>query len=609
MVEYRQVFEKWLEEPKLEENLRQELAALKEKGEASLSEIEDRFYQDLVFGTGGLRGILGAGTNRMNLHTVAKAVQGLADYVNENYKKGGTTRHDKRPAIAISYDSRINSDIFAHKAADVLRANSIDVYLYSELMPTPALSFATRYYQCDGGIMITASHNPSQYNGLKVYNKDGCQETLEAAEKIMKKMEALNIFDDCKADVSSVPNPGILTIIPEETVMAYIDAVINEAIDVDCQLGQVRVVYTPLNGTGNKSVRRMLAEMGVAHVHVVKEQENPDGNFTTCPYPNPEKEEALTLAKELYRDLYKKAKMESEKPDVLLATDPDSDRIGVACYHNGEVETLTGNEIGALLFDFICSNRKLPEKPVAIRTIVSTKMVDEIARSFGVQMIATLTGFKFIGEQIGYLEEQGEEERFIFGFEESVGYLSGAYVRDKDAVNAAMLICQMVGYYKKQGKTIFNRLDELYNQYGYWKNGLLEFAFEGSKGMEIMSGLMNNFRTEYYESFAGLKVAEIIDYKRQTKRMIKGVGCCDMVSGTRPTNLPSSDVMEFILEDGSCFALRPSGTEPKFKIYMGSKGSTSQISQGILDRLTEELGIIIEETVKEFKQAGRPNNG
>lgn len=601
MLKYRKEFESWLEEPKLEEGLRRELFELREQGQASLLEIEDRFYRDLEFGTGGLRGILGAGTNRMNIHTIAKAVQGLADYVLENYEERLKQGDDKKPSIAISYDSRINSEIFADKAAKVLRANSIDVYLYKELMPTPALSFATRYYHCDGGIMITASHNPSEYNGLKVYNKDGCQETLEAAEKIMQKIEALDIFDDIKTDVSVAFKPGMLTIIPEETIDAYIDAVIREAIDVDCQLENVNVVYTPLNGTGNKPVRKMLEKIGVTNVTVVKEQENPDGNFTTCPYPNPEKEEALALAKSLYRELCEKAKDDRDKPDVLLATDPDADRIGVACLNEGEIKTLSGNEIGVLLFDFICSNKKLPKNPVAIRTIVSTKMIDEIARKYGVQIIATLTGFKFIGEQIGYLEDKGEAERYIFGFEESVGYLSGAYVRDKDAINAAMLICQMVGFYKKQGKTIFGRLDELYSQYGYWKNGLLEFAFEGSKGMEIMSGLMNNFRTEYHESFAGLNVVEIIDYKRQTKRIVKGSKRCDMVSGTRPTNLPSSDVMEFILENDSCFALRPSGTEPKFKIYMGSKGESKKDSEEILERLSKELGEIVGETVKDIK--------
>ena len=599
MTKYMQSFERWIKEPKLEEKLKLELLELKSQGEAAFSEIEDRFYTDLEFGTGGLRGRLGAGTNRMNIHTVAKAVQGLANYVTDNYEERLKKGNDKKPSIAISYDSRINSELFAKTAAKVLMANSIDVYLYKELMPTPTLSFATRYYHCDGGIMITASHNPSKYNGLKVYNKDGCQETLEAAKIIMEKIESLDPFNDIKIDSSTVLNHGELTYIPEEAISAYIDAVHKELLTVDCELDKLNVVYTPLNGTGNKPVRRILKKIGIKNINVVKEQENPDGYFTTCPYPNPEKEEALTLAKALFRELYDNAASDAEKPDVMLATDPDSDRIGVACLYNGEIKTLTGNEVGILLFDFICNHRKLPENPVAVRTIVSTKMVDSIAENFGVEIITTLTGFKFIGEQIGYLEEKGESGRYIFGFEESVGYLTGAYVRDKDAVNAAMLICQMVGFYKKHGITMFERLKDLYNQYGYWKNDLIEFAFEGPKGMQIMSGIMNHFRTEYYQDFAGKKITEIVDYKKQTRRTIKGDSCnCSMVSGTRPTNLPSSDVLEFILDGGSCFALRPSGTEPKFKIYMGSKANDAKKAAEILEKLSEELKNIIKDITK-----------
>lgn len=594
MIKYIQSFETWLKEPKLEGKLKQELLELKLQGETAFPEIEDRFYRDLEFGTGGLRGILGAGTNRMNIHTVAKAVQGLANYVTDNYEERQKKGNNKKPSIAISYDSRINSELFAKTTAKVLMANSIDVYLYKELMPAPALSFATRYYHCDGGIMITASHNPSKYNGLKVYNKDGCQETLEAAKIIMEKIESLDPFNDIKTDASVVVNHGELTYIPEEVISAYIDAVYKELIPVDCELEKLNVVFTPLNGAGNKPVRRILKKIGIKNINIVKEQENPDGYFTTCPYPNPEKEEALTLAKALYRELYEKAGNEAGRPDVLLATDPDSDRIGIACHNKGEIKTLTGNEVGILLFDFICSHKRLPKNPVAVRTIVSTKMIDSIAKNFGVEIIITLTGFKFIGEQIGFLEEKGESARYIFGFEESVGYLSGAYVRDKDAVNAAMLICQMVGFYKKHGITMFDRLEDLYNQYGYWKNDLLEFAFEGPKGMQIMSGIMNHFRTKYYQEFAGRKIVEIVDYKKQTRRTVKGDSSnCSMVSGTRPTNLPSSDVLEFILEGGNCFALRPSGTEPKFKIYISAKADNRNESEKILKLMSEELEILI----------------
>ena len=600
MTKYIQNFERWLKEPKLEEKLKQELLELKNQGQAASLEIEDRFYRDLEFGTGGLRGIIGAGTNRMNVHTVGKTIQGLANYVKTNYEERIKSGNNKKPSIAISYDSRINSELFAKTAAKVLMSNSIDVYLYKELMPTPALSFAVRYYHCDGGIMITASHNPSKYNGIKVYNKDGCQETLEAAKIIMEKIESLDPFNDIRTDFSEVLNHGELTYIVEEETNAYIDAVYKELIPVDCEMEKVNVVFTPLNGAGNKPVRRILKKIGVKNVHVVKEQENPDGNFTTCPYPNPEKEEALSLAKALYKELYINTENDTYKPNVLLATDPDSDRMGVACLYDGEIRTFTGNEVGILLFDFICNHKKLPEKPVAVRTIVSTKMIDEIADRFGVEIITTLTGFKFIGEQIGFLEQKGESARYIFGFEESIGYLSGTYVRDKDAINAVMLTCQMVGFYKKQGITLFDRLEELYKEYGYWKNSLLEFAFEGVKGMETMSGIMNHFRTKYFDSFAGKNVTEIIDYKKQIRRIIKGNSSkCSMVSGTRPTNLPSSDVLEYVLEDGSCFALRPSGTEPKFKIYMGAKAKEEQECKEILEMLNEEVGTIIRDITKQ----------
>jgi phosphoglucomutase len=599
MTKYTNNFERWLNEPKLEEKLKEELLELQNQGDVASQEIEDRFYRDLEFGTGGLRGIIGAGTNRMNVHTVAKTIQGFANYVNDNYSERRENGKDEKPSIAISYDSRINSELFAKTAAKVLMANSIDVYLYKELMPTPALSFAVRYYNCDGGIMITASHNPSRYNGIKVYNKDGCQETLEAAKIIMEKIEALDTFNDIKGDFSQGINHGELKYIVDEETNAYIDTVYKELIHVDCEIEKVNVVFTPLNGAGNKPIRRILKKIGVKNIHVVKEQENPDGNFTTCPYPNPEKEEALSLAKALYRELYETAEREEEKPDVLLATDPDSDRMGVACLYKGEIRTLTGNEVGILLFDFICNHKKLPVKPVAIRTIVSTKMIDEIAENFGVEIIKTLTGFKFIGEQIGFLEEKGEVGRYIFGFEESVGYLSGTYVRDKDAINAAMLICQMVGFYKKQGIVLFDRLEELYKKYGYWKNDLTEFAFEGSNGLETMSMIMNHFRTNYFEGFAGKNITEIIDYKKQIRRIIKGNSAkCSMVSGTRPTNLPSSDVLEYVLEDDVSFELRPSGTEPKFKIYMGARADHEKECNELLEKLKEELGMIIRDIIE-----------
>lgn len=593
MTNFLELFESWINEDSLEKELKQELIGIKDKGASGLEEIEDRFYKELEFGTGGLRGILGAGINRMNVHTVAKTVQGIALYVIEQHLKKESFIENEKPSFAISYDSRINSLTFAKVCTEVLTNNGIDVYLYTELMPTPALSFAIRHFGCQGGIMITASHNPAMYNGLKVYNKDGCQETLEAAEKIMGKIDEVEMFKGIKNHPTWCNCKGNITEIKEEAVDAYIEAVYKEAISIECNAEKLNVVYTPLNGAGNKPVRMILDKIGVKNLHVVKEQENPDGNFPTCPYPNPEKEEALQLAKKLFMKLYEEAENEEDKPDIILATDPDSDRIGVACYKDGRPVTISGNEIGVLLFDFICRYKNLPAKPIAIRTIVSTKMVDQIGSKHGVSIIKTLTGFKFIGEQIGILEETGEESRYVFGFEESVGYLSGTYVRDKDAINAAMLICQMTALYKKQGKTLFDRLEELYEEYGYWKNELLEFSFEGPKGMEIMSNIMNHFRTSFFDDFAGKSIYEIIDYKRQSRRCLKTEVCCSMVSGTRPTGLPSSDVMEYLLEGESGFALRPSGTEPKFKIYMGAKGSTREEAEKFINDLSKVLKDII----------------
>jgi phosphoglucomutase len=598
MSEFMTKLEAWLDQPLLGETLRKELEELKAGADTRSTEIEDRFYKDLEFGTGGLRGILGAGTNRMNVHTVARAIQGIADYTWETFEARDNQDGGKKPSFAISYDSRIQSDEFAELCGQILTNNGIDVYLFNELMPTPVLSFGVRYYGCDGGIMITASHNPSQYNGLKVYNREGCQETLEAAARIMEKIEGTELFRGILREPPMGKEKGTLQRIPETTIQAYLDAVEKEAMPVDCRTGELKIVYTPLNGAGNRPVREILSRVGVRDIYVVKEQEFPDGHFPTCPYPNPEKEEALTLAKKLFLELREKASGPEEEPDLLLATDPDADRIGVAAFQNGELRIFTGNEIGILLFDFICSTKDMPENPVAIRTIVSTRMVDAIAEHHGVKMITTLTGFKFIGEQIGLLEKDGEVRRFIFGFEESVGYLSGSHVRDKDAVNAAMLICQMAGYWKKQGKTLGSRLEELYSQFGYWKNDLMEFAFEGPRGMEQMSGILGYFRTNFFEEFGGKDIMEIVDYSKRTRRILKTEVCCSMVSGTRPTNLPASDVMEYVLEGQNSFQLRPSGTEPKFKIYLSARAESQADAEAFLTRLKEQLTGIIREAAK-----------
>ena len=587
METYMERFEDWLKEEKLNKDLRLELLELEKLGESGMPQIQDRFYKDLEFGTGGMRGIIGAGTNRMNVHTVAKAARGIARYINE--------QEGEPKSIAISYDSRNYSKEFARLCADVFIDNGIQVYIFSELMPTPLLSFAVRHFKCNGGIMITASHNPAIYNGLKVYNKDGCQATLEAAEIITKKIEEIDIFIEKSNELRPYEKKGNINWIGQEVLDAYINTVYKEAVSIECMEENLNVVYTPLNGTGNKPVRRILDKIGVGKVYVVPEQENPNGDFTTCPYPNPEKEEALAYGKKLYEKLYNEMAKDEEKPDLLLATDPDADRIGVACYKEGQVVTLSGNQVGVLLLDVICSSKTLPNRPVTIRTIVSTKMIDQIAAKYEVGVIKTLTGFKFIGEQIGKLEEKGEEGRYIFGFEESVGYLSGSYVRDKDAVNAAMLVCQMAAHYKSKGKTLFDRLEELYNEFGYFKDALLEFSFEGHLGMDKMIGIMNHFRTSFFDDFAGREIFEIIDYKKKTRRSLKTEVCCSMVSGTRPTGLPSSDVLEYILGGQASFALRPSGTEPKFKIYIGVREENEADAEAFIEKLSSTLQEIVKE--------------
>ncbi len=559
-------FNQWLQYPEMDKDLKEELSSIGSNEE----EIYDRFYKELEFGTGGLRGVLGAGTNRMNVYTVGKATQGLADYINKHYG-------DKKPAVAIAYDSRNKSDVFAAEAARVLMGNNIQVYIYPELMPTPALSFAVRYFKCCSGIMITASHNPAKYNGYKAYDENGCQLTLEAAEEVYELIQKVDAFSQVRYGASEP------TIIGEEVVQAFLDAVKKESAEIE-GTENLSVVYTPLNGTGNKPVRKILDMIGVKDVKIVKEQELPDGNFPTCTYPNPEKKEALKLGLELCAEL----QSQGQGPDLLLATDPDCDRVGIAAKSpQGTYELLTGNEVGALLLDFVCQRRmaaaeekgngkKMPKNPVAVKTIVSTKLADDIATANGVEMKNVLTGFKFIGEQIKLLEEKNEEERYIFGFEESYGYLSGSYVRDKDAVNGSMLICEMTAYYKTKGMTLMDRLQELYQSYGYYRNDLLDFAFEGAAGMEKMASIMESFRKNAPKEVIGIPVSESRDY-------LNGV-----------MNLPGADVLEYILEDGSSFMVRPSGTEPKLKIYLSAKGKSSDHSEEIILGLRSELTDLIQ---------------
>ncbi len=501
--------------------------------------INDAFYRDLEFGTGGLRGVIGAGTNRMNVYTVAKASQGLANYILNNYKL-----EDRK--IAVSYDSRIKSDLFAKTASSVFVANGIEVFIYKELMPTPCLSFAVRELKCAAGIMVTASHNPAKYNGYKVYGNDGCQITTEAAEEIYSEISNVDIFNGVKyADFDNAVNSGAIKYIDDSVYTNFIEEVKNQSVLFGEKIDKnVSIIYSPLNGTGLKPVLRALKESGFTNVTVVEEQRNPDGNFPTCSYPNPEIKEAMSLGIE-YAKRY--------NADLLLATDPDCDRVGIAVKDvGGEFVLLTGNETGILLLDYICSRRieynRMPNNPVMVKTIVTIDMAKKIADKYGVKTIDVLTGFKFIGEQIGLLQENGAEDSYIFGFEESYGYLSGSYVRDKDAVNASLLICEMFAFYKSKGISLLDKLSEIYSEFGYCLNTLHSLEFEGESGFNKMQKIMQSFK-EGLEAIANRKVIEILDYN-------KGLN-----------GLPKSNVIKFILEGNSSVVVRPSGTEPKIKLY------------------------------------------
>lgn len=516
-----------------DEDLIMELVNVKE----SETEIFDRFYRNLEFGTGGLRGVIGVGTNRMNIYTVAKATQGYSNYLK---------KQTVSPSVAIAYDSRIKSDVFAKIAAEVFAANGVRVYIYPELMPTPSLSFAVRHLKCSGGIVITASHNPSKYNGYKVYGSDGCQITTEAAASILAEIEAVDIFKDVKnSSFEEALAQKKVIYIGDQVVREYLNAVSSQTLCEDETDKGFSIVYTPLNGAGLKCVTQVLKENGFTNISVVKEQEKPDGRFLTCPYPNPEIKEALELglrdAKELGSDL-------------LLATDPDCDRVGIAVRTNEEYVLLSGNEVGMLLLDYICKRRialnKMPKNPILIKTIVTIDMAKRIAEDYGVQVIDVLTGFKFIGEQIGLLEANGEEERFIFGFEESYGYLTGGYVRDKDAVDGSLMICEMFAYYKSQGLSMVDVLNGLYQRYGYCLNTLHSYTFEGAEGFQKMQMIMQELRKTSLKEVADRKVIEVRDY-------LEGIN-----------QLPKSDVLKYMLEGNTSIVIRPSGTEPKLKVYL-----------------------------------------
>ncbi len=543
--------------------------------EGNEEEIRDRFYRDLEFGTGGLRGVLGAGTNRMNVYTVRRATQGLANYVKASFEN---------PSVAISYDSRIKSKKFAQAAASVLAANGIKVHIYTELMPTPCLSWAVRALKCSAGIMITASHNPSKYNGYKAYGADGCQINLEVAEQVLHEINSLDMFNDVKyCDFDKAVEDGMISYITQDVIEEYYQNVLSQGIHTDlCADSGLKIVYTPLNGTGNKPVREILSRIGIKDVTVVKEQENPDGHFPTCPYPNPEIREALELGLK-YCD--------QVKPDLLLATDPDADRVGIAVPDGEDYALFSGNEVGAMLLEYICSQRKangtMPENPICVKTIVTTDLVKAIAKEYGVEVIEVLTGFKFIGEQIGLLEEKNQENRYIFGYEESYGYLSGTYVRDKDAVVASMLICEMAAYYRTQGISMLQARENMYKKYGIFRHSLQSFAFEGESGMNKMNSLMQELRDNHPAEIGGLKVVSVSDYLTSET--------LNVVTGEKTIiTLPKSNVLVFDLEQGAKVVIRPSGTEPKIKSYYTAIGNTMQDATAVEEKLKADFSRIFQ---------------
>jgi phosphoglucomutase len=551
-------YERWLNTKLDDPDLTEELKGIRGQPE----EINDRFYRNLEFGTGGLRGVIGAGTNRMNVYTVRKATQGLANYLK---------KHFKNPSVAIAYDSRIKSDLFAKQAAAVLAANSIRAHIYPRLSPTPTLSYAVRYLKCSAGICVTASHNPAKYNGYKAYGEDGCQITLKMADDVLNEINSLDIFNDIvQIDFDEGVKNGQISFIEDKVIDSFLQEVMKQRIFPQPCEG-LKVVYTPLNGTGRVCVTRILEKIGVKDVTIVPEQEFPDGNFTTCPFPNPEIREALQKGLELSDKI---------QPDLLLATDPDCDRCGIAVNQRGTFRLMSGNEVGVLLLDFVARGRikqgSMPKNPVAVTTIVSTDMTAPVAREYGIELRRVLTGFKYIGDQIALLEKAGEAGRYIFGFEESYGYLSGGYVRDKDAVDASMLICQMAYEYKQKGMTLVDAMESLYKKYGYFENALMNFGFEGEDGMIKMGSLMDALRHNAPKQIAGFAVLGWSDYQTSQNHENGKTGAID---------LPKSNVLEYRLEGGSKLMVRPSGTEPKIKIYLSGKAAEKDAALAVVEKL------------------------
>ncbi len=557
-------YQLWCERATADVDLVNELKEIHGNDEA----ISDAFYKDLEFGTAGLRGVLGAGTNRMNIYTVGKASQGLAAYVNSISDSG---------SIAIAYDSRIKSTLFAETAASIFAANGIKVYIYRELMPTPMLSYAVRHLRCDAGVVITASHNPAAYNGYKAYDSTGCQLGPEAADYVLSIMNKVDTFDGVKSiDFEKGLESGIIEYIGADVIESYLDAVEESRVTKDIDLSGLKLVYTPLHGSGNKPVRSILSRIGITDVTVVPSQELPDGNFPTAPYPNPETRQAFECALEMAATL---------KPDLLLATDPDADRVGIAVKVNDDYKLFSGNDVGVLLLNYILSRRaelgNLPANPIAVKTIVSTDLCRPIAEKYGCELVEVLTGFKFIGEQITLLQEKGEEERFVLGFEESYGYLSGSHARDKDAVVASMLICEMTAYYKSKGLNLYEVLEGIYDEFGYYICTQKSFTCEGQSGMQKIADIMTTLRENPPAEIGGIKVAAFKD-------ILKSVAVSFADSSKTEIKLPKSNVLIFTLSDNSTLIARPSGTEPKIKLYINAVGNTKSAAEEMCKKLTSD---------------------
>lgn len=565
-MELKNAYQLWLDNAVADPDLITELKEIAGDDEAIL----DRFYRCLEFGTAGLRGVIGAGTNRMNVYTVGQATQGLADYLNAEYDNA---------SVAIAYDSRIKSDVFAREAACILAANGIQVHLFPELVPTPCLSFAVRRLKCQSGIIITASHNPSKYNGYKCYGSKGFQMTDEDAAKVYDCIQKVDLFSDIKkTTLEEGLENGKISYIQPWLMEEFLDRVQEQSVNpaVAAQAG-LKVIYSPLNGTGNKPVRAILNRIGIKDVTVVKEQENPDGNFPTCPFPNPEIQQVFEIALDMAKKI---------NPDILLATDPDCDRVGIAVKDGDSFRLMSGNEVGALLMNYLFSQRlekgTLPTKPVAVKTIVSTALAAAIAKKYDCEIADLLTGFKYIGELVTNLEEKGEAGRFVMGFEESYGYLAGTHARDKDAVVASMLICEMAAYYKTQGKTLVDVINELYAEFGLYKNTVLNFVCEGAQGMEKMAQTMEDMRQNMPQTIADRKTVFFTDYKESK--------AIDLLTGTEtPVLLPKSNVLSYKLEGGAGVIVRPSGTEPKIKVYITALGDSAEAADSLSDALAADM--------------------